>query len=93
MYKHETAKQEFQFSCSFHLKCIILCPEIVSRNLPVPEISQIHLKTYQIDIKNLIRQKMRNFIRPFFKKKHMKQLKKGLKLQIWPQKSQTGNPA
>jgi len=37
-------------------------------------------------------QKKPNFIRPFFKnKKRPKELKKGQKLQIWPQKGQTGN--
>jgi len=39
-------------------------------------------------------QKKPNFIWPFFKnEKKPKELKKRQKLQIWPQKSQTGNPA
>jgi len=38
-------------------------------------------------------QKKSNLIWPFFKnKKKHEELKKGPKLQIWPQKSQTGNP-
>jgi len=37
-------------------------------------------------------QKEPNFIWPFFIKKRPKELKKGQKLQIWSQKSQTGNP-
>jgi len=61
-----------------------------------PEICENHLKTYQIDINNIIRQKRpkkAKFHWPFFKnKKKPKELKKGQKLQIWPQKSQTGNP-
>jgi len=47
----------------------------------------------QIDTKNRIRQKKPNFIWPFSKNiKKPKELKKGPKLQIWSQKSQTGNP-
>jgi len=47
-----------------------------------------------MDIKNLCGQKKPNFIWPFFKnKKRPKELKKGQKLQIWPQKIRTGNPA
>jgi len=39
-------------------------------------------------------QKKPNFIWPFFKNNERpKELKKGKKLQIWPQKSPTGNPA
>jgi len=36
-YKHETAKTKNRILVeSFQRKFIILCPEIVSRNLPVP---------------------------------------------------------
>jgi len=46
-------------------------------------------------MKNLICQKGQkkpNFIWPFFKNKKTKGVEKSQKLQIWPQKSQAGNP-
>jgi len=44
-------------------------------------------------MKNLCGQKKPNSIWPFFIfEKSPKELKKGQKLQIWPQNSQTGNP-
>jgi len=36
--------------------------------------------------------KKTNFIWPFFKNKKAKAVKKGKKLQSWPQQSQTGSP-
>jgi len=76
---------------------MILCPETVSRNLPVPRNlpkSSLNQPNRQKNLSGEKRSKKQNFIWPFFKnKKRPKALKKGQKLQIWPQKSQTDNPA
>jgi len=78
---------------SFQWKFNILCPETVSRNLPVPRNLPKSCLNLPNRHKKYMRPKKPNFIWPFFKnKKRPKELKKGQKLQIWPQKSQTGNP-
>ena len=100
IYRRETAKQKIiNYRAEFPMKFIILCPETVSRNLPVPRQNpaKIIFKNLPNRHKNLSgqkRPKKPNFFRPLFKnKKRPNELKKGQKLQIWPQKSQTGNPA
>jgi len=67
----------------------------VPRNLPK---SSLNLPKSTLKLpnrhKNLSGQKKPDFIWPFLKNnKRPKELKKGQNLQIWPQKSQPGNPA
>ena len=99
IYKHVIAEQnivnsraEFPMKIyhSVYLSKFIIHPETVSRNLPVPRnLPNRHKKCMWPKS-----QKKPNYIWPFFKnKKKPKELKKSQKLQIWPQKSQTGNPA
>jgi len=96
-YKRETAKQKIINSrAEFPMKIY----HSVSRNSVLKSASpqksaKIILKPAKSTYKNLIRQKRPKkgkFHLAFFQKKNPKELKKGQKLQIWPQKSQTGNP-